>query len=101
MQIELYLSNNRDALGFDQDVPEGISVSIPFFLVKKDFGVEEAITVIISLTAGVPFALLAAWLYDKLKNPRSNHITINRREIQIDKGEIARIIEETLDIKND
>jgi len=46
----------------------------------------------------VPVGLFTKWLYDKIKGT-STKITINRKEIDIKKGEIKKIIEENIQIE--
>jgi hypothetical protein len=99
MDIEITFSNNKDALLLN-DAPKGVSVMVPPLEFQKDYGAEDiAVSVIISVATGVPASLVAAWLYDKLKYHRSRQISIDRREIHISKGELTKIIEETIKIK--
>ena len=96
MQIELYLSNARDAYFFKNDIPEGVSVNVPPITVRKGFGEEIAITVLITISTGIPITIIGNWLYDKIKNCSSNKITIDRQEITFDKGQITKIITEKI-----
>jgi len=68
-------------------------------LATREAGSSMLVTILVSVGTGVPSSLLASWLYDKLKNGRSNKITINRREIEITEGEITRIVEESIKIE--
>jgi len=99
MNIEITFSNNKDALLL-KDAPKGVSVMVPPLEFRKGYGAEEiAVSLVIGLATGIPASLVASWLYDKLKNHRSSQISINRREIHISEGEITKIIEETIKIK--
>jgi hypothetical protein len=100
MNIELYLSNSRDAFGFDHDTPDDVSVFRPDIIVNKSFGAPESITIIISFAVGVSASVLGNWIYDKLVNHQSNEISINRKEIILEKGEITRFIQEQIDINS-
>ena len=101
MKIELYLSDSTDSYNFKDTLPEGISISLPVSTIsRKGFGIDEGTKLIISFGATISAKFIANWLYDKLKNPRSSKIAINRREIYISQGEITRIIEEIINIEN-
>jgi predicted transcriptional regulator len=41
--------------------------------------------------------LIAAYLYDKLKKGRATKLRIDRTEVEIDKGEIARVLSEHIE----
>lgn len=94
--IEVALSNNRDAFLLNNDIPSGVTLEIPEIVITKSFGTDTAITVGISIATGVPSSLIAAWLYDKFKQCRSDQITINRKEIHLTDGKVAKIIKETI-----
>ena len=78
---------------------EGVSVEIPPIYERRDLGGENIALAIITLAASVPAGLFTAFLYDKIKG-KSAKITINRKEVHIDKGEIRRVIEESIKIEN-
>lgn len=99
MNTEITLSNNKDAFLLTKDIPAGVSFAMPEIIITKGFGADTAVTIAISIASGIPSSLVASWLYDKLKQGRSGKITINRREIHFEDGEITRIIEEAIDIK--
>lgn len=48
----------------------------------------------------ISLGLIAAWIYDKLKAHRGSirRIRINEIEVQLDRGEITRVIERTTEI---
>ena len=100
MNIKITFSNQKDALILNHDIPPGISITMPpDIAITKDFGTQEiAVTVIVSF-AGIPAQLVAKWLYDKLKHHRSRQISINRKEIHLSEGELTKIIEEAIKIK--
>jgi len=99
MDIEITFSNNKDALLLNNNVPDGISLIMPPIIITKGYGLETAVSIVVSVAAGIPSGLVANWLYDKLKHHRSRQISINRREINFSQGEITKIIEEAVDIK--
>ena len=100
MEIEVILSNNKDAFLLSNDIPSGVSFVMPVIFMTKSFGTETAVAIVISFAAGVPSSLVAAWLYDKLKQGRSSQISIDRREIHFSDGKVTKIIEEAINEKN-
>lgn len=101
MKIELYLSDNRDAANFHTDIPEGVSVDIPPSSIGKTLDSIDPITIILTIPSIFSFAdLIGKWINTKLENHYSSYISINRTEIEINEGEITRIIKEAIKIEN-
>jgi hypothetical protein len=63
-------------------------------------GISEAWAIAI-FTVVVPVAanILAAWLIKMLADKSSTVVTINRKEVILEQGEIVRVIEETIRIE--
>ena len=80
------------------DLPGNAKLSYNGSVIRKSFGVPEIVNFSVTFGSGVAAGLVANWLYDKLKD-KTKKITINRREIQLDKDEIKKIIEESIKIK--
>ncbi len=100
MQIEVNLSNNKDAFLLNNNIPSGVSFNLPTITINKDFSAADiAVTIVISVATGVPSSLVAAWLYDKFKQCRSDQITINRRVINLSDGKVTQIIEESIKVE--
>ena len=99
MKIEINFSDYKDALIFKHDIPEGISINWPPLTIRQEFGNIQPITIIISFSIAVSSKVLGNWIYDKIKNHGSNKITIDRKKIILDKGEITRIIQEKIEQK--
>jgi len=100
MHIDVTLSNHKDAFLLNNDIPSGVSFIMPEIIMTKSFDTDTAVTIIVSLATGVPSSLVAAWLYDKLKQGRSSLISINRREIHFSNGKVSEIIEEAINEKH-
>ncbi|NQT25990.1 hypothetical protein HQ585_11585 [candidate division KSB1 bacterium] len=96
IQLEISFSDNKDGLYLKTDLPEGISIDSPPIYIKKVYGFSEPINMIVYFALGVSAKVAASWLYDKLKDCRSDKITIDRKEIILSEGEITRIIEEKI-----
>lgn len=98
MDISIYLSNSRDAVEFKDDIPDGISVHVPSVRINKGFGMPpEAVTIIVSFAVGVPASVVGNWLYAKFIDCKSQKISIDRKEITLEKGEITKIIIEKIE----
>jgi hypothetical protein len=102
MNIEVTLSNNRDAFILNSDVPFGITLKVPEVLITKSLDADTATAAInigIDLAKSIGTSLVAAWLYEKFKQCRSNQITINRRVINLSDGNVTQIIEESIKVE--
>ena len=62
---------------------------------RQIFGFHQTIELVLSFATGVSSGIIANWLYEKLKGHVSK-ITIERTEIRLEKGEIERVIHETI-----
>ncbi len=67
---------------------------------QEEVGASEIIGATISCAVTVSAGVLANWLWSKLEKKSIRHLSINRKEIHIDKGEIKKIIEETLNLED-
>jgi hypothetical protein len=63
----------------------------------KATGFENAILFTLEFASSVRASLVAAWLYDKLKNRKVRRLRINRTEVTLDKGEITRVLREEIE----
>ena len=66
----------------------------PPIMERRDIS-EAWVTAIFTVLASVPASVIAGLLIEKFKNDKSAVITINRKEVHLEKGEIVRVIEET------
>ena len=67
--------------------------------VCKAAGMSRIVYLSLIFSGNVAASLVAAWLYDKLKG-KASKITIDRTEVRLDKGEIARIIQEKIKVQH-
>ena len=79
-------------------ISDDVTVTLGSMSIRKGFGVPETITLVVEFTSGVGASLVAAWLYNKLRG-RSEKVRIERTEIQLDEGQIKRIITEKIERK--
>ncbi len=81
-----------------QDVPDGVEISIQPFEEKRGVDSEILIQIIVGLSTNIMINLVSDWLYDKLSKHPSTKLEYSRREIEMKKGEITKIIEENIKI---
>ncbi|MEN6302455.1 MAG: hypothetical protein ABFC96_03175 [Thermoguttaceae bacterium] len=88
----------------DVDMPACMSVDVRPGLLRRDVS-ETWATAIFTVAASIPATVvantLAALLMDRLKRKRSTVITINRVKVDLEHGELVRVIKETIHIEND
>ena len=77
--------------GMVSSVASGATLRLNSHLIREAFGVPEILQLTLSIGKDVAIEVFAAWLYDKLKG-RAIKLEIDQTEIQIDKGEIKKII---------
>ena len=78
-------------------VPGGASVQYRGSLVRKAVDIPEVLKFIIDASVNVDLALLAAWLYDKVKAKRVERIVLSRRVItEITEDHIRQVLEEVI-----
>jgi hypothetical protein len=83
-------------VGYQRSVPGGGVITYQGTVVRKSFGVPETISLLLTVGGSVTINLISSWLYDKLKG-RTTTLRIDRKEINLEKGEITRIIEEKME----
>jgi len=94
MNLSLEIETHDRRLGFDiaavgstlragtvVDVPGGARLLYQGTLARKALGIPEVLQFIVDASINVDLALLATWLYDRLKHKRVERITVNRRVI--------------------
>lgn len=86
------------SVGQQRSIPGGATVTYQGEVIRKAVGIPETIMLTVALGTGtsVVGSLIANWLYDKLKGGRAVSLRIDRREVQIEDGEIKRVVEETI-----
>lgn len=88
----------------DADMPDGIVVDVQPVLLRRDIS-EAWATAIFTVAASIPATViantLATLLMEHLKRKRSTVVTINRIQVDLEHGELVRVIKETIHIEND
>jgi hypothetical protein len=109
MKMQLEIDTEDRKLGFDlvgtsNSLSPGTKVEIPGSAIltfdgligRKAFGFPVTLEFILTFSSGVSAGIVANWLYEKIKG-RALKLRIDRTEVQINKGEIERIIFEKIE----
>lgn len=67
--------------------------------IRKAVGFPEIAKFVLTFGSGMAAGVAANWLYDKLKGRKIEKLIIERTEVEIDQGEIKRVIEENLRVE--
>ena len=67
--------------------------------IRKALDFPEIIYIVVSFSSGVAAGVFANWIYDKIKGKRIEKFMIEKTEIELDQGEIKKVIEEKLSIE--
>lgn len=106
MNLTLNIETHDRSLGFDiaavgntlragtvVDVPGGAKLLYQGTFVRKAVGVPEVLQFTVDASINVDLALLATWLYDKLKSKPVERIIINRTVItEITEDRIRQVL---------
>jgi hypothetical protein len=76
--------------------PKAITVSSPTTVIQASLPAEIVWQIAISFPVGVGSSLLAAWIFETLKQGASKSSRINRKQVVIDKRSILRLIHQEL-----
>jgi hypothetical protein len=78
------------------DIPGGAHLTIKEMYVRKAFGAHETLTLLLHFGRDISVGVIGSWLYDKLKH-RAITVRIDRVEVQIEEGEIRRVLAEHIE----
>lgn len=106
MNLTLHIETYDRSLGFDiaavgntlrsgtvVDVPGGAKLLYQGTLVRKAVGIPEVLQFIVDASIYVDLALLATWLYDKIRSKPVERIVINRTVItEISEDRIRQVL---------
>lgn len=81
--------------------PGGVRVDFDPPTSRRDVSEQDFVSILISTALSVPAGVLAAWLYDQLKGKKRTKITMKRRQIDCEDGELRRLIEEEMTYEED
>lgn len=87
------LEVRKTTQGMEKEVDPELKVRWDSTYIRKALGLPEIIRLTLKIGSDIAIGVAAAWLYDKLKG-KATKLEIERTEVQIDKGEITRILTE-------
>ena len=109
MEIRIEVDTHDRQLGWDlfdsprslgegttAELPNGLKLNCESLLVRKAAVSPETLTFIVTFASGVGSGLVANWLYDKLKG-RTDKLRIERTEVEVEQGQIRRVISEKIE----
>jgi hypothetical protein len=102
--LESLLETDSVEMGTEKHLPDGGgTLTMGGELLRKSAGAPHAVEVIFSLGRDLAVGVAGAYLYDKLKGSKSEKLkmTVEYQEVQLDKGEITKIIEAELKLNED
>lgn len=109
MKIEIHTYDRR--LAFDMfetsstndhteiQISSDVKLKYEGLYIRKAIGFPEILYSILEFSSGVATGVVANWLYNKLKGKKIKKLMIEKTEVEINKGEIRRVIEEKLKIE--
>jgi hypothetical protein len=74
-------------------IGDGTSLKCDLLSMEFTDGIPQTFYFVLNITRDIGVGLASAWLYDKLKN-RNVRLKINRTVVEIDQGEIKKMIDE-------
>lgn len=92
------METSSPLIGQQKSIPGGAVVTFKGKLTRKALNLPLTIELAIALTSAVISGSIANWLSRKIKG-RATTLRIDRREVQIEEGEIKRVIEERIEKK--
>lgn len=96
LAFDLVNTPNSLKAGSTAELPGGAVLIFRGLEMQKALDFPETIELALSFGSGVASSLVASWLYDKIRG-RASKLRIERTEVQIDEGEIKRIIMEKIE----
>ncbi len=79
--------------------PQGVTVSYHERLRESaDVTTTLVLGLVVGFVSGVPASMVAAWLYDQLRKRNTARIRIDQEEIDVNQGEIERIVRTKMEI---
>ena len=91
------------SIGDSIDIPGNAKLTWNSSIGVKSVGIPDHIKLILEFGEGVLIEVVANWLYNKLKKEKNNikTVTINRKTVEIEEGEIKKVIEENINSREE
>ena len=92
-------SSPSPLVGQKRTLPGGATVTFEGIIERRALDFPSTIQLVVSFGKGVLAGVVASWLYNKIKG-RASTLRIDRTEVEIEEGEIKRIIKEKIQIED-
>ena len=99
IEIEIKTKHLPTVFMLKNDSPDWANINVPPVRERRDGISEPWAIAIVSITASIPAAVVAAWMLNKIINKDQTTITINRKVVELKESEIVKVIEETMKIE--
>jgi hypothetical protein len=96
LAFDLMGNPQRVGSGTSAAVAPGATLTLNGMLMRKALGFPETLELALSFGTGVASGVVANWLYAKLKG-RNVRLRIEEMEVDIDEGEIKRIVSRSIE----
>lgn len=85
--------------GTQKEIPGGGTITMGGALLRKSVGAPRVIEIVLSIGRDLSIGVAGAYIYDKLKAHKGEkpRMTIEYREIHLDKGEIPALLSERVE----
>jgi hypothetical protein len=80
-------------------IADGATLTYEGTIERRAFGMPAEVTFALTLAANVPAGVVANWLYAKLRG-KAKRLRIDRTEIEVNEGEIRRILREKIEVED-
>lgn len=80
-------------------VPGDAQLTMKDWPLRKAFGLHETFVLTLSISSTVGLGLVTNWLYDKLKGRPDTTLRIEETQVDLEQGEIKRVITRVIEEK--
>lgn len=94
--FDILRTPGRLASGSSVSAPGGATLTFGGLIERRALDVPSVLQFIVDCSTDIEIGLLAGWLYEKVKG-RATRLRINRVEIQVEEGEIKRVLSEQIE----
>jgi hypothetical protein len=94
---ELFDNPKTMGPGLTVPVPGDAQLRMGPWVQRRAFGAPEPLELILSFGSGVASGLVANWLYAKLKGRPETTLRIEEHQVDLEQGEIKRVITRIID----
>jgi hypothetical protein len=82
------------------EVANGVKIRYKEHVLHEAIDTPEMIVFVVQFSVGVATGLTANWLYGKLKRNKAKKLLIEESEVDIEEGEIKKVLERRIEIES-